>query len=168
MLLNKPTSLYISDFRFINRFLIDEIIKYKSPFTYLDGIILGITNKIGKIKVEHSKRSQGKSGYTLTKMLQLWSNMSTSFSILPLRLSMLMGLILSILGFILAVLFFIERIVDDSVPSGFASIFVSVTIFSGAILIALGLIGEYVGRIFISLNKKPQFVIRDSWSNKKK
>ena len=168
LLLNKPNSLYISDFRFINRFLIDEIIKYKSPFTYLDGIILGITNKIGKIKVEHSKRSQGKSGYTLTKMLQLWSNMSTSFSILPLRLSMLMGLILSILGFILAVLFFIERIVDDSVPSGFASIFVSVTIFSGAILIALGLIGEYVGRIFISLNKKPQFVIRDSWSNKKK
>ena len=101
-------------------------------------------------------------------MLQLWSNMSTSFSVLPLRLSMLMGLILSILGFILAIIFFIERITDETVPSGFASIFVSVTIFSGAILIALGVIGEYVGRIFISLNKKPQFVIRNTWSNKKK
>ena len=168
LLLNKPKSLYISDFRFINRFLIDEITKYKFPFTYIDGIILDITNRLGRVKVEHNERVQGKSGYTLIKMLQLWSNMSTSFSILPLRLSMLMGLTLSILGFILAVLFFIERLVDDTVTSGFASIFVSVTIFSGAILIALGLMGEYVGRIFISLNKKPQFIIRDSWSNKKK
>ena len=168
LLLNKPKSLYISDFRFINRFLIDEITKYKSPFTYIDGIILDITNRVGRVKVEHNERVQGKSGYTLIKMLQLWSNMSTSFSILPLRLSMLMGLTLSILGFILAVLFFIERLLDNTVTSGFASIFVAVTIFSGAILIALGLMGEYVGRIFISLNKKPQFVIRDSWSNKKK
>lgn len=168
LLLNKPKSLYISDFRFINRFLINEITKYKSPFTYIDGIILDITNRLGRVKVEHNERVQGKSGYTLMKMLQLWSNMSTSFSILPLRLSMLMGLTLSILGFILAVLFFIERLVDDTVASGFASIFVSVTIFSGVILIALGLMGEYVGRIFISLNKKPQFIIRDSWSNKKK
>jgi len=167
-LLKKPKSLYISDFRFFNRFLLEEITKYKSPFTYIDGIILGITNKIGKIKVEHIKRKKGKSGYTFIKMLQLWSNMSTSFSVLPLRLSMLMGLILSILGFILAIIFFIEKITDETVPSGFASIFVSVTIFSGAILIALGVIGEYVGRIFISLNKKPQFVIRDSWPNKKK
>lgn len=168
LLLNKPKSLYISDFRFINRFLIDEITKYKFPFTYIDGIILDITNRVGRVKVEHKERAQGKSGYTLIKMLQLWSNMSTSFSILPLRLSMLMGLTLSILGFILAVLFFIERLVDDTVTSGFASIFVSITIFSGAILIALGVMGEYVGRIFISLNKKPQFIIRDSWSNKKK
>ena len=167
-LLNKSKSLYISDFRFINRFMINEIIKYKSPFIYIDGIILGITNKVGRAKVEHSKRAQGKSGYTLMKMLQLWSNMSTSFSILPLRLSMLMGLTLSFLGFILAIYFFIERIIDNTVPSGFASLFVSITIFSGAILIALGMIGEYVGRTFISLNNQPQFVIRDSWSNKKK
>ena len=167
-LLKKPKNLYISDFRFFNRFLLNEIIKYKSPFTYIDGIILGTTSKIGKVKVEHNQRAKGRSGYTFLKMLQLWSNMSTSFSVLPLRLSMLMGLILSILGFILATIFFVEKLTDDTVPSGFASIFVAVTIFSGAILIALGLIGEYVGRIFISLNKKHQFVIRDSWPDKKK
>ena len=120
-----------------------------------------------KIKVEHNLRTRGKSGYTMKKMLQLWSNMSTSFSVLPLRLSMLMGLILSFCGFILAILFFIERLIDNTVPSGFASIMIAVIIFSGAILIALGLVGEYVGRIFISLNKKPQFVIRNSWNNKK-
>lgn len=166
-LLDKPKYLYISDFRLINRFLINEIIKYELPFTYIDGIILGLTNKIGKIKVEHNLRTRGKSGYTMKKMLQLWSNMSTSFSVLPLRLSMLMGLILSFCGFILAILFFIERLIDNTVPSGFASIMIAVIIFSGAILIALGLVGEYVGRIFISLNKKPQFVIRNSWNNKK-
>ena len=166
-LLDKPKSIYLSSFKLINRFLITEIIKYKSPYIFIDGIILGITSKIGRLKVEHGHRAEGKSGYTFMKLLQLWSNMSTSFSVLPLRLSMIMGLILSIFGFILAAYFFIQRIMDDTVPGGFASIFVSVTIFSGTILIALGLVGEYVGRIFISLNKKPQFVIRNSWSNKK-
>ena len=168
LLLDKPKSLYLSSFKLINRFLITEIIKYQSPFTYIDGIILGITNKIGRVKVEHNQRAKGKSGYTFIKMLQLWSNMSTSFSVFPLRLSMLMGLILSVLGFVLSAIFVVEKLTDDTVPSGFASIFIAVTIFSGAILIALGLMGEYVGRIFISLNKKPQFVIRDSWSNKQK
>ena len=167
-LLTKPKHLYLSSFKFINRFLITEIIKYQSPFVYIDGLILEITNKIGRIKIEHDQRIHGKSGYTLMKMLQLWSNMSTGFSIFPLRLSLLMGLTLSFIGFGIAIFFSVERIIYDTYPSGFASIFIAVTIFSGAILIALGLMGEYVGRIFISLNKKPQFVIRDSWSNKKK
>ena len=166
-LLTKPKNLYLSSFKFINRFLITEIIKHQSPFVYIDGLILGTTNKIGRIKVEHNQRTHGKSGYTLIKMLQLWSNMSTSFSIFPLRLSLLMGSILSFIGFILAIIFFVERLIDDTFPSGLASIFVSVTIFSGAILISVGLIGEYVGRVLISLNKKPQFVIRNSFTNKK-
>jgi undecaprenyl-phosphate 4-deoxy-4-formamido-L-arabinose transferase len=166
-LLEKPKDLYLSSFKFINRFIINEIIKNNSPFVYIDGLILGTTNKIGKIKVEHVKRSHGKSGYTIIKMLKLWSNMTTSFSIFPLRLSMLMGTTLSFIGFILAFIFFIERIVDSTVPSGFASIFLAVTIFSGVILIALGVIGEYIGRIFISQNQKPQFIIKNSWKKNK-
>ena len=166
-LLSKPKHLYLSSFKFINRLLITEIIKHQSPFTYIDGLILGTTNKIGRIEVEHNQRIRGKSGYTLIKMLQLWSNMSTSFSILPLRLSLLMGSTLSCIGFILAIIFFIKRFTDNTFPSGLASIFVAVTIFSGAILISTGLIGEYVGRVLISLNKKPQFVIRNSFTKKK-
>ena len=167
LLLDKPKFLYLSSFKLINRFLITEIVKYKSPFTYIDGIILGITSRIGRIKVEHSQRAYGKSGYTLKKLLQVWSSMFTGFSIVPLRLSLILGSMLSILGFIFALLTFIERIIDNTVPSGYATIIIAVTIFAGATLIALGLLGEYVGRIFISLNKKPQFTIRDSWSNKK-
>ena len=167
LLLDKPKFLYLSSFKLINRFLITEIIKYRSPFTYIDGIILGITSRIGRIKVEHSQRAYGKSGYTLKKLLQVWSSMFTGFSVVPLRLSLILGSMLSILGFIFALLTFIERIIDNTVPSGYATIIIAVTIFAGATLIALGLLGEYVGRIFISLNKKPQFTIRDSWSNKK-
>ena len=167
-LLTKPKHLYLSSFKFINRFLITEIIKHQSPFTYIDGLILGTTNKIGRIKVEHNQRIHGKSGYTLIKMLQLWSNMSTSFSIFPLRLSLLMGSILSFIGFILAIIFIVNKLVNNIFPTGTAAIFVAVTIFSGVILISVGVIGEYVGRMFISLNKKPQFVIRDSFTNKKK
>ena len=167
-LLTKPKDLYLSSFKFINRFLITEIIKHQSPFTYIDGLILGTTNKIGKIKVEHNERVHGKSGYTLIKMIQLWSNMSTSFSIFPLRLSLLMGLLLSFIGFVFSLVFIFNKLFNNIFPTGTAAIFVSVTIFSGVILMSVGLIGEYVGRMFISLNKKPQFVIRDSYTNKKK
>ena len=167
-LLTKPKNLYLSSFKFINRFLITEIIKHQSPFTYIDGLILGTTNKIGKIKVEHNERVHGKSGYTLMKMMQLWSNMSTSFSIFPLRLSLLMGSVLSCVGFIFALIFIFNKLFNNIFPTGTAAIFVAVTIFSGVILISVGLIGEYVGRMFISLNKKPQFVIRNSFTNKKK
>ena len=167
LLLDKPKFLYLSSFKLVNRFLITEIIKYRSPFTYIDGIIVGITNKIGRVKVAHDQRSHGKSGYTIGKLLQVWSSMFTGFSVVPLRLSLILGSMLSILGFIFALLTFIERIIDNTVPSGYATLIIVVTIFSGAILIALGLLGEYVGRIFVSLNKKPQFIIRDSWSNKK-
>jgi glycosyltransferase involved in cell wall biosynthesis len=165
-LLNKPKNLYLSSFKLINRFVINELIKNNSPYVYLDGLILGTTNKIGKIKVNHSNRLYGKSGYTFIKMVKLWSNMSTSFSIFPLRLSMLMGVVLSFIGFILAIIIFFERIFDSTVPSGFASIFVAVTVFSGVILIALGVIGEYIGRIFLLQNQKPQFIIKNSWKKK--
>ena len=167
ILLDKPKFLYLSSFKLINRFLITEIIKYKSPFAYIDGIILGITGRIGRIKVDHDKRTYGKSGYTIKKLLQVWSSMFTGFSVIPLRLSLGLGWILSILGFIFALSTLLERIIDNTMPSGYATIIIIVTFFSGVILIALGLLGEYVGRIFISLNKKPQFIIRDSWSNEK-
>ena len=100
-------------------------------------------------------------------MFLLYSGMFTGFSVIPLRLSLGLGWILSVLGFIFALSTLVEKIVDNTVPSGYAAMIIIVTIFSGVILIALGLLGEYVGRIFISLNKKPQFTIRDSWSNKK-
>ena len=94
--------------------------------------------------------------------------MFSGFSVVPLRFSLILGSLLSLLGFAFAVLTFIGRLYNSSVPSGYATIIIFITIFSGAILIAVGLLGEYVGRIFVSQNKKPQFIIRNSWSNKEK
>ena len=125
-------------------------------------------DKLGELDgIAYEERSVGESGYNLKKLLQLWSSMFTSFSILPLRLSLVIGLILSLLGFILALITFVEFFISGDVTSGYTSLFIIVTVFSGAILIALGLLGEYVGRIFLSLNKQPQYIIKNSWGNKK-
>jgi glycosyltransferase involved in cell wall biosynthesis len=159
-MLKKPKALYLSSFKMINRFLIDEIIKYDLPFPYIDGLILRTTEKIGRLQVEHSSRDIGKSGYTLRKLIRLWMNMFVNFSIIPLRMASLLGIFFAISGFALGVLTVLEKLMNPNLPVGYSVIIFSVTIFAGAQLIAIGMTGEYVGRIFLSLNKTPQYTIR--------
>jgi glycosyltransferase involved in cell wall biosynthesis len=165
-MLDKPKDLYLSSFKGVNRFLINEIIKYKQPFPYIDGLILRTTSKIGKIKVEHHKRNEGKSGYTLSKLVSLWSNMFINFSILPLRLSIILGFMSAILGFVFAIISLIEKLLNPHIPTGYSAIIITVTIFSGIILISIGGIGEYLGRLFIGQTNKPQYIIRKKIKNK--
>lgn len=159
-MLNKPKDLYLSSFKILNNFLVKEIIKYQAPFPYIDGLILQITNKIGKVEVEHSEREEGCSGYTLKKLISLWLNMFTNFSVLPLRISIILGFIFATVGLILGISTAIEKLSDPELPVGFASMFVAISIFGGIQLIMLGMVGEYIGRIFLSINKKPQYTIR--------
>ena len=165
-MLDKPKDLYLSSFKGVNRFLINEIIKYKQPFPYIDGLILRSTSKIGKIKVDHHKRNEGKSGYTLSKLVSLWSNMFINFSILPLRLSIILGFTSAILGFVFAIISLIEKLLNPDIPTGYSAIIITVTIFSGIILISIGGIGEYLGRLFIAQTNKPQYIIRKKIKNK--
>ena len=160
VMLRKPKDLYLSSFKLITRFLADEIIKYKSPFPYIDGLILQITDNIGKVGVEHLARREGRSNYTLRKLISLWINMFTNFSILPLRVSVILGLIFSFYGIVYGIYIIIERILNPEMVPGMASLIVSVAIFAGVQLIAIGMIGEYVGRIFLAQNKKPQYTIK--------
>jgi undecaprenyl-phosphate 4-deoxy-4-formamido-L-arabinose transferase len=160
VMLKKPKDLYLSSFKLISKFLVKEIIKYDLPFPYIDGLILRTTNNIGKIQVSHQERTIGKSGYTLTKLISLWLNMFTNFSILPLRVSIYIGFIFAFLGLILGTYTVIEKLSNPSLPIGFAALAVSIFIFAGVQLISLGMIGEYVGRIFLSQNKRPQFTIK--------
>lgn len=160
IMLGKPKDLYLSSFKLINRFIVNEVIKYDMPFPYIDGLILRATSSIGKLKVEHASRSEGKSGYTLKKLLSLWLNMFTNFSIIPLRLTIFVGLIFAVFGLILGISTLIEKLSDPKLPIGFATIAVSIFIFSGLQLISLGIIGEYIGRIKLSQNKSPQFTIK--------
>lgn len=160
VMLKKPKDLYLSSFKILNRFIVNEIIKYDLPFPYIDGLILRTTSKIGKVKVEHQQRKTGKSGYTLRKLISLWLNMFTNFSILPLRLSVITGFIFAVFGFLLGTEMVIEKIINPGLPIGYTSLFVAISIFAGIQLIAIGMIGEYLGRMFLSQNKRPQYTIR--------
>lgn len=160
LMLKKPKNLYLSSFKIINSFLVKEIIKYRAPFPYIDGLILRTTSHIGRLKVEHQERRAGRSNYTFKKLISLWLNMFTNFSVIPLRISSITGLILSLFGFILGIITIIEKIINPELPTGYAALLVTVSIFSGIQLMALGMIGEYLGRIFLSQSKKPQYIIR--------
>ena len=159
-MLNKPKNLYLSSFKIINEHIVQEIIKYDLPFPYIDGLILRTTDNLGKIEVKHSERKRGKSGYTLKKLISLWSNMFTNFSILPLRISIIIGFIFAIIGFLYGIQSIIEKLLNPDIPIGYPSIIVLIVIFSGVQLMAIGMIGEYLGRVFLSQNKKPQYTIR--------
>lgn len=168
VMLKKPKNLYLSSFKVLNRFIVDEITKYDLPYPYIDGLILRTTDKIAKMEVEHHEREAGRSGYTLTKLVRLWLNMFTSFSILPLRVSTILGMIFSLLGLGLGVFTVVEKLANPDLPVGYAATIVMISIFAGIQLLSLGVIGEYVGRIFMSFNKKPQYTIRKRFTPVKK
>jgi glycosyltransferase involved in cell wall biosynthesis len=163
LMLQKPKELYLCSFKIISAKIVKEIICYELPFPYIDGIILSITRDIGTLKVKHGKRHEGKSGYTIGKLIHLWSNMFTNFSIIPLRIAIVCGFIFSGIGFVLGIYTVIEKIMNPEIPLGYASLFVAMSFFSGMILIALGMLGEYIGRIFLSINRRPQFVIKNKY-----
>jgi glycosyltransferase involved in cell wall biosynthesis len=160
-LLDKPKDLYLSSFKCMNKFLINEVIKYTGPFPYIDGLILRATRNIGKVAVRHNKRAEGKSGYTLKKLVRLWLNMFVNFSILPLRAGTLLGFLFSIFGGIAIIDIVVEKLVFHQTPTGITSVLVAILTFSGIQLIMLGLIGEYVGKQYLANNQTPQYVIRD-------
>lgn len=164
IMLDKPKKLYLSSFKAMNRFLVDEIVKYESPFTYIDGLVLQVTDNIGTVLVEHQKREEGRSNYTLKKLVSLWLNMFTNFSIIPLRISIIFGFIVAFFGFVYGAFALIERILNPNLVTGWASLIVSISIFSGIQLIAIGSIGEYIGRIFLAQNKKPQFTVKKKYA----
>lgn len=162
-MLKKPKDLYLSSFKVLDRFLVDEIIKYNHPFPYIDGLILRTTSSIGKMKVVHNARKNGESGYTLRKLVSLWLNMFTNFSILPLRIAMIAGLIVAICGFIYGGTAVIEKWINPDLPVGYASTIAIITLFSGVQLMAVGMVGEYLGRLFLCNNKHPQYTIRKTY-----
>jgi glycosyltransferase involved in cell wall biosynthesis len=165
VMLKKPKDLYLSSFKAVNRFLVNEIIEYTLPFPYVDGLILRTTSNIGKLQVQHSERIQGKSGYTFRKLVSLWLTSFTNFSIIPLRISTIVGFALAIVSFIIGIEIVVEKIMNPLLPVGYALLVLLITTFAGTQLISIGIVGEYVGRMFLCQNKKPQFSIRRTYEN---
>lgn len=160
-LLNKPKGLYLASYYAAKRFVVEEMIRCENPFPYIDGLALRSTSAYKNVDIEHRERAAGKSGYSFGKLLALWVNGLTSFSVKPLRLATLLGFVTSAIGFILALVIVILKLVlKDAVSAGWPSLMTVVLILNGAVMMMLGLVGEYVGRIYITMNKSPQYVIK--------
>ena len=160
VLLDKPKGLYLSSFRCMTAFLCREITRYDGPFAYVDGLILQVTQDIGRVKVLHAAREVGRSGYTMKKLVLLWLNMFVNFSVTPLRISTLFGLLMAGLGFLWTLVVILERLFVGT-PLGWSSLMAALLVFSGTQLLMLGMLGEYVGRIYLTVNKQPQFVVKE-------
>lgn len=160
-LLDKPRDLYLCSFRAHSRDLIDRIVQYDGPYPYIDGLILGGTNRIERLLVAHEERSDGASGYTMRKLVRLWMNMFFNFSIMPLRLASVMGALLCSLGLVMLVVVFVEHLISQrNISPGWGSLMAAISIFSGGQLMMLGIIGEYVGRAYMTVSGKPQSLVR--------
>lgn len=161
-LLGKPRDLYLSPFKGIVGEVRDEVVRFRGPHVYLDGLILSATSDIVSIELDHHARPDGQSGYSLRKSISLWLKMATSFSVVPLRVASVMGMMFSALGFLAAVALVVQRFTINAMPVGWSSLIVSILILGGIQLMALGLIGEYVGRVLLHVNERPQVVVGDT------
>ncbi len=158
-LLDKPRGLYLSSFRCCSALVVREVTKYGGPYPYIDGLIMQVTQRITTLEVKHLARAEGQSNYTMRRLVRLWLNLATSFSLLPLRLAMFAGAAMGVLGLLLALFVIIEAMFIET-PSGWASTMTVMLLIAGVQFLILGVMGEYLGRAFLSANGKPQGVVR--------
>ncbi|MBD5116772.1 MAG: glycosyltransferase [Ruminococcaceae bacterium] len=163
IMLNKPKKLKFENFTVLKRYVVDEIVKYNKPYPYLEGLIYRVTTRISTVDMNERDRGDDKStGFTLKKSISLWLNGFTSFSIKPLRISTVLGFVFALFGFVIGLIIVISKIIHPDIPAGYTSLISVQLLIGGILMILLGLIGEYVGRIYICLNNTPQYVIRNT------
>lgn len=161
LVLKKPRDIYLSSFKVMNRFLVDELVKFKGSYPYIDGLIFRITRNIGQVDVMHRPRLAGRSGYTLSKLVGLLLNMLLGSSVLPLRLSLFTGLLATLLSGLALITMAVNRLwIDPNATVGIGTAVACIVFFGGAQLVVLGAVGEYVGRLFLQQNGMPQYVVR--------
>lgn len=163
VLLDKPKDVRMENFSVMRRFVCEEILKYKNPYPYLEGLIFRVTKNVKTVPMDQRNRADdNSSGFTLAKSLSLFINGLTAFSVKPLRVSSLIGVVFAILGFIFGVFIVIKKIINPDIAVGYSSIMAIILFSSGLIMLLLGLIGEYLGRIYICINESPQYVIKET------
>lgn len=161
-LISKPKNLKVSSFFVARKYIIEEMIKYNKPYPYLLGLVLRATNNVSNIQVNHRERELGKSGYTFKKLISLWLNGFTAFSVKPLRIATFIGFIFAFAGFLFGTYIIVNKIFNPQILAGYSSLMSAILLVGGMIMLMLGIIGEYIGRIYISINNAPQYVIRDT------
>jgi len=161
LVLGKPKHIYMSPFKAIRREVVDEIIKYDGPYSYVDGLIFAITSNITQIHATHHSRYAGTSNYNLLKSVRVWLKLATGFSVFPLRIATITGGIISLFSFMMASFFMLEALLLGQTPEGWPSLIVAVFFLGGIQLMGIGAVGEYIGRIFITQNRRPQFTVKE-------
>ena len=163
--LDKPAGFYLSSFRCVRRFVAEQVVPYAGPFPYIDGLILQVTQRIGSIDVRHEPRRAGKSTYTLRRLVRLWMAAWVNFSVLPLRVATVLGLAMAAAGMVALVVVAWLWLRNVGPSYGFGWLMAALLVFSGTQLVLLGLIGEYIGRTFLTVNQRPQAIVREVLTN---
>lgn len=161
IMLGKPPELVVNSYFAARRFVVDEMLRYEHCYPYVIGLVLRSTKHICNVPVHHRAREEGRSGYTLGKLLGLWMNGFTSFSVKPLRIASYFGTLSAVAGFLYMIYIIINHFTRHTAPLGWASTTALLLLLGGVILLVLGLIGEYVGRIYMCANNAPQYVARE-------
>lgn len=161
LMLGKPRELELTSYFAASRLIVDEMLRYEHCYPYVMGLVLRSTRRICNVPVRHRARESGSSGYTLAKLLGLWMNGFTSFSVKPLRLFTFVGLTGLVVGLFWSLIIVIRYYTERMAPLGWSTTTALLLIIGGLILFGIGLVGEYVGRIFMCVNATPQYIVRE-------
>lgn len=161
ILLGRPKEICSSNFWIITQAVRSEVVKYTSYNPYIDGIFYRTTHNIGNVTVEHFKREVGTSNYTLRKLMRLWLAY-WNYSVIPLRISSVLGMLSAFGGFIAAIVIVVKKLLSPDIPVGWSSTICVMVVFFGLVLMVLGIIGEYLGKVLLTLNHTPQYIIRET------
>lgn len=160
-IIGQPKTLRTTSFFIMRKFIVEEIVRYPHPFAYIGGLVFRATKNLGNVEVQHRRRLEGRSGYTIAGLIGLWINGFTAFSVKPLRAATFIGIICALIGFIAGLYVVYQKFLNPEIPIGYTSMLATLLFIGGMIMLLLGLIGEYVGRIYISINQAPQYVIKE-------
>ena len=161
-MVGKPKHISLTSFFICRNYVIKEICNYRNAFPYIWGLVLRTTKNIANATIEHHERKEGESGYTLSKLLSLWMNGFTAFSIKPLRVSAILGVVFTVIGVLGIIFTVVNKLLHPEIMAGYSSLMTVMLIIGGIVMLSLGLIGEYIGRIYLCINTMPQFVIRET------
>ena len=163
----QPKDLKANSYYACKRFVVDNALHYPNPFPYITGLLFQSVSRYTNVLVNHRPRLQGESGYSLKKLVSLWASGVTAFSIKPLRLASYLGWGVAGFGFLFAFLIIIQKLLNPDMQAGWASTIAVMMSLGGVIIALIGILGEYIGRIYLSINRCPQYVIRNVIDNRR-
>lgn len=165
VVLKKPPELSFTSFWIARRYITDELIKYCAPYSFMEGLFLRTAGRITNVEVEHFERQEGASGYNFIKLVRLWSNF-TGFTVLPLRIAGVFGAAVAMGAFVWTIVLVAKRLLNGSVPAGYTSLMCMILLSFGITMAGIGVLGEYIGRIFMVVNRSPQFVLKEVYDGR--